>query len=516
LFYLLVQDQQDYPKGILMENKSKSKSKLRVRRITFTSRQNERREISVSHRYTESLFLEFKELVKLLSDTVRFGTRLSNRDALRVESLPLELRKKLITCNLIKAKLDEKIPMLSQLIEQYKVTRSGISPHSQSLDRRIFNYVIEYFGKDKRIDLITPAEAAGIRPYLMNEREAGHGKLCKSSTNKAITAVKPLFNFAVDCGYLSKSPFAKVKGGPTTTPERVYYVTYEEIELAIGACGDDVELAGVLALARYAGLRIPSEIRELRFTDFDASCFSTGEGLFRVPLSGKTGTRRVPLFRELVPYLKAIREKSKPEQEFVFEKYRSDRNVGTLIKTKMQKAGLKIWEKFFINQRSSCQTDKERLGWSRSVMDAVFGNTELVRIQHYIQPLPDSDYAKLGQVRNRTELETTQTSTKVSTELPTLEMFWGEKLTYSDVLAAMNFDEKARQKVMDFFLADPDLSICYTSISALFEMVNGKKLWELPEEEQMKRANELVQTAALHFEKIIKCSDNPRVLSGLF
>jgi hypothetical protein len=218
--------------------------------------------------------------------------------------------------------------------------------------------------------------------------------------------LKPIFNFAVDCGYLPRSPFAKVKGGPTTTPERVYYVTYEEIKAAIQACGDDVELAGILAFARYAGLWIPSEIRDLQFTSFSDSCFSKGEGTFGVPTSGKTGTRRVPFFEELLPYLKAIKEKSKPEQKFVFDKYRTCKNIGTLIKKKMQKAGLKVWEKFFINQRSSCQTDKDRLRWSRSIMDAVFGNTEHVRLKHYIQPMPDDDYAKLGKAENGNSSET--------------------------------------------------------------------------------------------------------------
>jgi hypothetical protein len=68
------------------------------------------------------MFLEFRELVKLLSDVVRFGTRLSNRDSKRVELLPPELRKKLIDHKLIEAKRNEKIPILLQLIEQYKGT----------------------------------------------------------------------------------------------------------------------------------------------------------------------------------------------------------------------------------------------------------------------------------------------------------------------------------------------------------------------------------------------------------
>jgi hypothetical protein len=47
--------------------------------------------------------------------------------------------------------------------------------------------------------------------------------------------------------------------------------------------------------------------------------------------------------------------------------------------------------------------------------------------------------------------ETAQSSKKVSTGFSTFEIFFREKLTYLDMLAAMGCDEKTRQKVMDFF-----------------------------------------------------------------
>jgi hypothetical protein len=64
----------------------------------------------------------------------------------------------------------------------------------------------------------------------------------------------------------------------------------------------------------------------------------------------------------------------------------------------MRKQGLTVWEKFFDNLRSSCITDKERLaGWTDSVLNAVFGNSKIIRQRHYIQPLQDAAFALLGQ-----------------------------------------------------------------------------------------------------------------------
>ncbi|GHT36334.1 hypothetical protein FACS189427_07740 [Planctomycetales bacterium] len=268
----------------------------------------------------------------------------------------------------------------------------------------LVNYLVEYFGGKKRIDLITPAEAGGIRNYLMNERTVRRGKLKPSSANKAIRAMKPIFRFAVDCGYIAVSPFAKVKSGSIISLERQEYISVERLEQAIAACGNDIELRGLLAIARFQGLRIPSEVRDLKFSDFRQE--NTGI-IFSVPDTGKTGSRRVPVFSEFVPYLTELQQHRKEGQEYLFEKYRQVKtsgkikfvNIGALIRKKMKRAGVPFWEKLFINLRSSCMTDKERLGWSRSLMDAVFGNSERIRLKHYIQPLPDEEYAALGNVK---------------------------------------------------------------------------------------------------------------------
>jgi site-specific recombinase XerD len=147
---------------------------------------------------------------------------------------------KLIEHQLIEGNASEKIPIVSQLIEQYKASRSGIKASSAEVEKRYFNYLLEYFGNNKRIDLITPAEAAGIRDYLINKRTAGYGVLAVSSANRAVKAIKPIFNFAVDCDYLKKSPFAKVKGGSTASEKPKHYVTYEEIEAVIRLCGKNI------------------------------------------------------------------------------------------------------------------------------------------------------------------------------------------------------------------------------------------------------------------------------------
>jgi integrase len=346
--------------------------------------------VTLSARIERKQLEEFGELFNVLVDSKWLGITISRRDRIRIDNLPFEMRQKMIKHDLIEASPDEFVPTLSVLLDRFHASKTGVKFTTQQVYKRKFHYLEEHFGKDTRIDKITPADAESIKDYLANRRTLGRGKLNPTSLNKAIKDFKQIFNFAVNCGYLSKSPFENVKNGKVSHSERQFYVSKELIDSAIEACGDNLEFRALLACARFAGLRIPPEICDLRFSDFDFSV-----GIFTVPNSGKTGTRRVPIFDELKPFILALQ---KEDKEFVFERYRKHTNIGTMIKKRLLKCGIEVWEKFFVNLRSSCISDKERLGWKDSVMNAVFGNSQKVRLVHHIQPLPDDEYAKLGQI----------------------------------------------------------------------------------------------------------------------
>jgi hypothetical protein len=141
------------------------KTKSGTWRISYTLKGQGRREISLSGRYEKIIGIT---LVKLLADTVSFGTHLSTSDALRVEKLPPELRNKLIEYQLIEAKVAEKIPTISQLIKQFMATRSDVKDSTLVVDKRRYNYLREYFENNTRIDSITYASASKIRIFYQS------------------------------------------------------------------------------------------------------------------------------------------------------------------------------------------------------------------------------------------------------------------------------------------------------------------------------------------------------------
>ena len=83
---------------------------------------------------------------------------------------------------------------------------------------------------------------------------------------------------------IDDNPFGSLKSGPT--PSRYSrYVTPGEIERVIDAC-PDAEWRLLFGLARYAGLRIPSESHGLTWSDVD---FDRGRLTVRSPKTERCG-----------------------------------------------------------------------------------------------------------------------------------------------------------------------------------------------------------------------------------
>jgi integrase len=101
---------------------------------------------------------------------------------------------------------------------------------------------------------------------------------------------------------LAENPMQDVKAPAQVNTARAFYVSREATEKIIAAC-PDAEWRLIVALARYGGLRTPSETFALTWADVDWE-----RNRIRVP-SPKTAchagreSRMLPLFPELRPHL---------------------------------------------------------------------------------------------------------------------------------------------------------------------------------------------------------------------
>jgi len=164
-------------------------------------------------------------------------------------------------------------------------------------------------------------------------------------------------------------------------------VPMDDIYRVIEACrGKAPEELRLIIMARVPGTRIPSEINEMKFEDFE------GHRYFRVSESGKTGHRVVPFFEEIIPYFEAVKAKAKPGQEYVFEYYRKHKSAARGLDRAVEKAGVKPWPGDFVQLRSNAITDKREAGWRNEILTAIFGNTSKTRDDYYIQEMALDDY----------------------------------------------------------------------------------------------------------------------------
>ena len=257
-------------------------------------------------------------------------------------------------------------------------------PSPNSLQTRVNDLCRYFWLKDRRIDQITAGDAEKHCLWLMMERKT---LLAPTTVYRHVKQFRTIFRYAVKHKYLSENPYQEVRAGYECNEDRQFYVAVEVIDKILPFCPDD-EFRLLLMLARHAGLRIPCEIKKMKFEHFSNHKFIVHE-------SGKTGRRSVPLFHQIVPYLEIVRAQAAPGQEYVFEKYRNHTNLGTVLKRAILAAGLEVWPKIFNNLRSSCITDKDRLGWSETQMDKVFGNSKLIRKKNYVQDLRDEEFEEL-------------------------------------------------------------------------------------------------------------------------
>jgi len=108
------------------------------------------------------------------------------------------------------------------------------------------------------------------------------------------------------------------------------------------------------------------------------------------------GSRVVPLFPELRPYLEEVWEQAQPGAEYVITRYRdTNANLRTQLLRIIGRAGLEPWPKLFQNMRSTRQTELEER-FPSHVVCAWIGNSRAVAAKHYLQ-VTDDHYRRATQ-----------------------------------------------------------------------------------------------------------------------
>jgi integrase len=157
-------------------------------------------------------------------------------------------------------------------------------------------------------------------------------------------------------GLVRLNPFQHLKAGGEENESRKRFINQATIDRAI-EIAPETQWKLIIALARYGGLRCPSEILALSWADVD---WEQGRITVTSPKTKRHGKayRVIPLFPELRPLLEKAFEEAGEGALYVITKYRQrNANLRTQFERILKRAGIEPWERLFQNLRASRETE---------------------------------------------------------------------------------------------------------------------------------------------------------------
>ncbi len=244
--------------------------------------------------------------------------------------------------------------------------------------------VEDHFKATRDIATITPADADAWRADLAK-------RYSQATVSRTVLYARQFFNWAIQHGKLTSNPFARVKAGTQSNVARSFFVDRATIEKVIGAANHK-QMKLLIALSRYGGLRTPSESLLLRWSDIN---WEHNRMTVRSPKTehheGK-GERAVPIFPELLPYLRDVFEAAEPGDDRVITIFRPGDNLNPALRRTIKSAGVTAWPRAWHNLRATRQTELSARHPQQCVC-AWMGNSKLVAMTNYLM-ITDADWTR--------------------------------------------------------------------------------------------------------------------------
>jgi integrase len=314
------------------------------------------------------------------------GVAIDAETARWVADLGDDLHDKIARVGLVTPREARVVVTLEALLDAFDADAAhDVKMSTRTRQAQARRHLIEHFGPDRDVSTITASEGAAWRARLIY---AGYAK---ATVSKTIKLARQFFRWGMKRGMVEHNAFADVKAGTETNPARLHLVDRDVIARVMDAA-PSIQWRLLIALSRFAGLRVPSEAFRLRWADVD---WQDGRLFVRSPKTehhdGGAG-RHVPIFPELREHLLAAFEQAAPGTDRVLSDFAPDYNPHTEFRRIITRAGVEPWPRTWHNLRGSCQSELVA-NFPISTACQWLGNSRLVATGHYIS-ITDADWQR--------------------------------------------------------------------------------------------------------------------------
>ncbi|MDG1898059.1 MAG: tyrosine-type recombinase/integrase [Fuerstiella sp.] len=317
-----------------------------------------------------------------LVTSLETGTNIAPRTVEWAQSLSDALKKKLAKADLIQLDAATEMPQLETFVNAWITSRTEVKESSRLVYGRARNWLVKFFGKDRSIDTITAGDADDWKRYMLQD-------IGKNTARKMSGVAKQMFRYAVRKQLIEEDPFTDLPSAVGSNEKLRRFIPAAVIDRIIGFA-PDAEWRLIIALARYGGLRTPSETFRLQWKDVN---FERGRIFVTEPEvehhDGR-GLREMPLFPELRPYLEdafnIAADKNgcvSPDRHIIGTHRPTSGNLSTEFHRIIRRAGEESWPRIFQNLRASRQTELEKQHGMKAACEWL-GNSPKVANRHYL------------------------------------------------------------------------------------------------------------------------------------
>ncbi len=311
------------------------------------------------------------------------GQPIPRETAVWLTGIGTKLRDRLATVGLVEA---PKRAILGEFLKCYILSRPDVKPATLEVWQQPCRNLTEFFGEDKPLQSITTGDGDQFKAWLLTQ------DLALATVAKRLSFARSFLHVARKHKLIDVNPFCEVKIPTANVAARQRFIDLKMVQKLLDHATPIWRT--IIALARFGGLRCPSEVLSLEWRHIDWE-----RGRLTVP-SPKTDryegkeSRTVPLFPELRMHLEEARELSEPGQTHVIGGNHLAKaarptgwkscNLRTSFGKLIKRAGLEPWPRLFHNLRSSRETELLE-EFPVHVVALWMGHDAKVSLKHYAQ-----------------------------------------------------------------------------------------------------------------------------------